>query len=388
MIIFDNTKLKTCENLLTELVCQNTSQPEGNEKALVDKIEVLFGESVEKKRYDHGQNRASLVLKFDGQGEGGIAFVGHLDTVPFGEPEGWFHNPLSAVVENGIMYGRGAADMKGGVCAMLVTALYLQEQKPLLRKPVYFCFTADEEQGGIGIQAIIQSGILDFIEAAVICEPSSERIGIAEKGALWLRVLAEGMAAHGSNPSVGTNALDCLIEVKERLEAYMGQEAKHELLGNSTISLTKLQGGTGMNVIPGNGVMEMDIRTIPGSDHREILKFAEKACQEIQKERKNFKYEIQVLNNRVPVCAPEENPTAAGFRQTAEYLGIHAEYKGLLYYTDVSMMIPPLDIPFVIFGPGEAEQAHKTNEHVSLQSVKTFSDIYITYLLNYYGGVV
>lgn len=52
------------------------------------------------------------------------------------------------------------------------------------------------------------------------------------------------------------------------------------------------------------------------------------------------------------------------------------------------MMIPPLDVPFIIFGPGEAEQAHKTNEHISLQAVKKYSDIYITYLLNYDGGAV
>lgn len=389
MKIFDKTNLEECEKLLRDLVSQDTSQPAGNEKVLVDKIDAFFGEAVEKTRYFHGGNRASFVLKFPGkETEGGIAFVGHLDTVPFGEMESWYHEPLGAVTEDGIMYGRGTADMKAGVCAMLMTALYLQEQKPALKKSVYFCFTADEEQKGIGIGEIIDSGILDHIDAAVICEPSSDRIGIGEKGALWLRVCGEGVAAHGSNPTAGTNTLDCLIEVKEKLESYMNQETEHALLGRSTISLTKMQGGTGMNVIPGEGVMEMDIRTIPGSDHQEILKFVEEACQAIGREGKNFKYQIEVLNNRVPVCAQEKNPTACEFQEIAEKLGVKAECTGLLYYTDVSMMIPPLDVPFIIFGPGEAEQAHKTNEHISLQAVKKYSDIYITYLLNYDGGAV
>lgn len=385
MIVFDKTKQKACEEMLQKLVSQNTAQPEGNEKALVDDIEGFFGENVEKIRYNHGGNRASLVLKFKGLKEGGIAFVGHLDTVPLGRADEWLHEPLGAIVEGGIMYGRGTADMKAGVCAMLMTALYLQEQGIILERPVYFCFTADEEHGGIGIREIIESGILNQIDTAVICEPTSNHIGIAEKGALWLQVDGEGVAAHGSNPLAGTNALECLIKIKEKLDLHMKQEIEDPLLGNSTISLTKLQGGTGKNVIPGTGVMEMDIRTIPGNNHQEILKFVKSACEDIQKEQRNFKYKIQVLNNRAPVCVQEKNPTAAEFQEVAKNMGIDAEYKGLFCYTDVSMMIPPLDIPFIIFGPGEGEQAHKINEHISLESVKKYSDIYITYILNYYG---
>ncbi|XCP86089.1 M20 family metallopeptidase [Roseburia hominis] len=387
MLVFNQTKIEKCEEILGYLVSWDTRQPEGNEKEIVDYIEMLFGDTVEKEVYLHSPKRASLVLKFDGeQKDGGIAFVGHLDTVSYENPDDWKYNPLEAVVEDGVMYGRGTADMKSGVCAMILAALYLQEQKVKLKKPVYFCFTADEERGGIGIQKIIESGILNTIDAAIICEPSSRKIGIGEKGALWLQVTATGAAAHGSNPSAGTNALDCLIEIKTMLDSYMTKENGDSMLGKSTISLTKMNGGTGTNIIPVYGSMELDIRTIPETKNSEILEFLETACKEVQRKNREFKYGIHILNNRGSVCTKEDNPFVQDFKTAVESLEIEANCAGLKYYTDASQMIPPLNIPFIIFGPGEAEQAHKTNEHVSLHSVKECSDIYITYLINYCGG--
>ena len=82
------------------------------------------------------------------------------------------------------MFGRGTADMKGGDAAMLLVLEKLLEEQTIPEEPIYFCFTADEENQGIGIQAIEKSGELNTIREMIICEPSNEQISICEKGAV------------------------------------------------------------------------------------------------------------------------------------------------------------------------------------------------------------
>ena len=153
-----------CIEILTKLVKCNTTNPPGNEADIINVIqELLKVDSKMLKVFSHGDNRASLIATIQGHNLElpEISFVGHVDTVCVEDIEQWSVDPFGAQVVDDIMYGRGTADMKGGVTTMILTANYIIEQGLIPEQTINFIFTADEEIDGMGITTIVDSGALD-----------------------------------------------------------------------------------------------------------------------------------------------------------------------------------------------------------------------------------
>lgn len=378
------TSQEECREVLEKIVRVNTCQPEGNEAALVEVLIGMLPESVVYTRIGHTSGRESLVVKMEGESqEGGIAFIGHLDTVACGDPDQWSYPPHKAVVKDGILYGRGSSDMKGGDAAMIATMQWLASRRIKLKNPVYFCFTADEESAGIGIQAIVEGRYIDSVDEIVICEPSGERIGICEKGALWLELDVRGIASHASRPDLGVNAIEYAVEFSRRLKDYIKGGPDHPILGASTVSITNFHGGIMTNIIPSHAEMELDIRTVPGISHDEIIIAAQDICGNMMEEHPSVRLDMQVLNNRPALSTPPESKFVKRMMETAEKAGISSEPKGLFFYTDASQLIPKRPVPFVIAGPGDDALAHCANEHISLASVARYTELYCRYIFEY-----
>lgn len=374
-----------CREVLEKIVRVNTCQPEGNEASLVDVIMDMLPENTACTRIGHTPGRASLIVKVEGESQdGGIAFIGHLDTVACSDLDQWAYPPHQAVVKDGILYGRGSSDMKGGDAAMILTIRSLASSGVKLKKPVYFCFTADEESTGMGIRAVAEGHYLDSVEEIVICEPSGEQIGICEKGALWLDVVVHGMASHASRPDLGANAVEYAMEFSSRLKDYIMGGTGHPILGATTVSVTNFHGGIMTNIIPSGAEMELDIRTVPGVSHDDLITAAQEICGSIMKEHPSVRLEITVLNNRPALETPPESPFVRRMMETAEKTGITAEPKGLFFYTDASQLIPVRPVPFVIAGPGDDALAHCVNEHIVLASVARYAELYGRYINEYY----
>ena len=116
-----------CKEVLQRLVRINSCQPKGNEKEVVETILSYFPKDIEKEIIDHGNDRQTLIIKIKGESEtGGVAFVGHTDTVAYGDMSRWTFAPLEAHEHNGYISGRGTADMKGGDTSMIATALEIR----------------------------------------------------------------------------------------------------------------------------------------------------------------------------------------------------------------------------------------------------------------------
>jgi len=370
--------IEACTQLLSQLVEVNTCQPAGNEAALVDFIAHRYQKSpVELTRLEHSAGRASLVIKLPGRTDmGSLALVGHLDTVPVGDPDAWGTPPHKASIKDGMLFGRGAADMKGGVAAMLLALDALLQQAPGLAKSVYFCFTADEEKDGIGAQALCQSNLLRHVSAMLICEPSRNGIGLCEKGAFWVRVSADGVACHASRPELGANALDALLLFIDQARQSVDFSTEHPYLGRNTMSLTRLSGGIATNVIPAAATLELDIRTLPGVSHQALgVKFA-KICIEIGAVHPRITLKLEIINNRPALETAETDSLVGHVEQCSADLDIHLEKRGLYFYTDASQLIPELEIPFVILGPGDDREAHTANEKIEIASVAIFAQLY------------
>ena len=374
-----------CQRILEKLVRINTCQPEGNEETLVDAIIEMLPDGTEYTKVQHTPNRASLVAKVKGREDtGGIAFIGHIDTVACNDLENWKYPPHLAKVEDGILYGRGTSDMKGGDAAMLLALNRLVSSGCVPQKSIYFCFTADEENKGMGIRAIAEGKYIHSVDEVIICEPSDEKIGFCEKGALWLKVIIHGIASHASRPELGVNAVEHAIEFSKRLKNCVEGGKEHPVLGSTTVSVTNFHGGIMTNIIPSGAQMELDIRTVPGVSHDDIIREAGKICHDMMEERPSVKMEVQVMNNRPALETSTEDGFVMRVMDTARKTGISTEPKGLYFYTDASQLIPHMPVPFVIAGPGDDAMAHCVNEQIELASVLRYAELYSCYINEYY----
>jgi len=315
---------------LQALIRIDTTNPPGNEREAVDYLaEVLSAEGYDPVVLESAPGRGNVVVRYQGSGEAPpILLFSHLDVVP-AEPEHWEHEPFSGVVADGMVWGRGALDMKGIVAMQLMTMLLLKRGKIPLARDVIFAATADEEMGGKYGAGFLVDHHPDLIRAehaltefgGFPVDLGGRRVylcQVAEKGVCWVRMRARGRPGHGSTPhrdnavvklseavaKLGRTDLpfhrtDAAAEMFEGMARAVGgirgaalrlllhptfsplilrlltPEQRltnyfHALLHN-TVSPTVLRAGSKTNVIPSEAEAELDGRILPGQDLERFL---------------------------------------------------------------------------------------------------------------------
>ncbi|HEV2122686.1 MAG TPA: M20/M25/M40 family metallo-hydrolase, partial [Chloroflexota bacterium] len=227
-----------------------------------------------------GAPQANVFARVPGAGNRpALILCGHLDTVPPGEGT-WTRDPFEPVVEDDLLYGLGAADMKGAIAAMVLAAGRVAKEGAL-SGDLLLAFTSGEETRSRGARALAESGLLNGAFGMVIGEPTGNRVAIAEKGGTWPEVIVTGRTAHGSLPQLGANAVAGLVEGLSRAERALQADAndlstteralreavvgpEHPLLGRPTFTPTRLSGGVANNVVPDRASAVIDIRMVPG----------------------------------------------------------------------------------------------------------------------------
>ncbi len=212
-----------------------------------------------------------------GETPGVLAFAGHTDVVPTGPLDGWPHPPFDAIVEDGVLHGRGAQDMKGGIaCWLAAIRALIEEGHPL--PGMQLLITSDEEGESVdGTIRIVERLQADgkLPDAAIVGEPSSSvRVGDVirrgRRGVVQITAVVEGMQGHSAYPEDADNAVHRAVPALERIiEIDWGKPA--EGFPPTTCQITNLKAGTGaMNVIPGICEIAIDIRYNPGIDFEGI----------------------------------------------------------------------------------------------------------------------
>src|SRR5215210_4202120 len=204
-----------------------------------------------------GTERPSVVATKRGSGGGrSLLLNGHLDTVGVAGMDA----PFDPRIEDGRLYGRGAYDMKGALAALLFAAT----EATGLRGDVIVTLVADEELGSIGTEAVMQHVRAD---AAIVAEPTELRVAIAHRGFVGFELETAGVAAHGSRPDLGVDAiakmgpiLVALAELDEQLQAG----ARHPLVGPGSLHASLIVGGQELSSFPARCVLAGERRTIPG----------------------------------------------------------------------------------------------------------------------------
>lgn len=358
-------------DLCRRLVQIRSVNPPGDERGIAEHVAgLLSAAGLEVEILPHSATRASVLARLRGRGEGpGLLYSAHLDTVPVGA-EPWRHDPFAGEVADGRLWGRGAADMKGGLAAMVVAAQVLARSAAPLRGDLLLACTAGEEVDGLGAAAVAARADLGPLLAIVVAEPSSNGLYVAEKGVLWVEVTTHGKTAHGSMPDLGENAVMMMVALLSELQRLEIPYAEHDLLGGFTRSINTIAGGVKTNVVPDRCTATIDMRTVPGQDHRAICAQIEATIERLRQASPPFRASLRVLNDQPPLMTEPDHPVVQSFADVvAEVTGQRPTPAGVHYFTDAATLAPALGAPMVICGPGEAGLAHQPNEYVEVSKL-------------------
>src|SRR5216683_5135697 len=209
--------------------------------------------------------RPSVVAIAHGTGGGqSLMLNAHMDTVGIAGME----RPHDPVVQGSRLYGRGAFDMKGGLAAIMLAAA--EAKKRGLRGDVILTAVSDEEYASIGTSSIVKRWHAD---AAIVTEPTGLEICIAHKGFIWLKIETRGIAAHGSLPDLGVDAIVKMGKVLvglEELDRSLRSVPSHRLLHSGSLHASLITGGQELSSYPERCVLSIEGRTIPGETQESV----------------------------------------------------------------------------------------------------------------------
>jgi succinyl-diaminopimelate desuccinylase len=259
--------------------------------------------------------------------------------------------------------------MKAGVAGMLLAARNLS--KRLSNTPgVVLVLTAAEENGCIGSKHLAQTQLLGKAGALVVGEPTSNYPLVGHKGSIKFHAAFKGVSAHGSMPELGVNAIYKAAKAVGKLEDFDFGARAHPVMGLPTLNVGTVEGGSGINLVPDAARVGVDIRTVPGVDHEKLL---QRLGTLLGKDA-----ELDVFSNLAPVwTAPDTEWVQRVFEICKPYVGEAPQPKTAPYMTDAANLLKVYaGVPTVVLGPGEAAQAHQTDEHCSMERIRQSVAIY------------
>ena len=378
--LFDRIDEAEVVRVCRELVRFQTVNPPGEEQVAAEYVARLLGRAgFESGLVPLAAGRASTLGHLRGSGERpGLLFSGHLDVVPVGA-QGWTYPPFEAEMADDKIWGRGAADMKGGLAALLlaaqaVAAACAATHTPL-RGDLIVAATADEEAGMRGARSITDS--LAPIQAVIVAEPTANTLGLAERGVLWLELTTYGKTAHGSMPELGRNAILMMTALLAELQGLPIPFTHHAVLGDFSLSINTIAGGLKTNVVPDRCVVTMDLRTVPGQDHAAIVEQVNGLIARLQARGEGFSAGLQVLYDLPSVTTDPQNAAVRRFAEAAlAATGRPLETCSVRFATEASIYVPALGVPAIIYGPGDPALAHQPDEHVPIAQLVEAARVY------------
>lgn len=330
-----------------------------------------------------------------------VHFNGHLDVVPAGG--GWTRPPFGAVVEDGRLYGRGTADMKAGIAAMVYAVEALRRAGYPVRGRIEQSATVDEESGGFaGVaylcrRGLIRSGRTDYV---VITEPlDPDRVGIGHRGVYWFEVTVRGRTAHGSMPHLGVNAIEIMglfidrlrRELKPRLaERRTALPVVPAAARHPTLNVNGVAGGQAdTETLPTPCVPDacravFDRRFIPEESPDEVRREVEDVLRRLKAEIQDFDYEWRDLMVVEPVATDPSSPLVRAFARAIRQV----------YGSEAALVASPGTYDHkhvrrlggvehcIAYGPGRLELAHRPDEYVEIEDLRRAMGVIALGLIN------
>jgi succinyl-diaminopimelate desuccinylase len=323
-----------------------------------------------------------------------LLFEGHTDVVKEGDRSDWEHDPFGAAVVDGRIYGRGAADMKGGLAAAISAAKALIASGLPLRGKLMIAALIDEEEMMVGAKHFALSPRAKEVDAAIICEPEDNQICAVQKGGMLAELHFSGKMAHGCMPYAGVNPIwtmaEAIVSLRQLEKSYIERWGENRYVGFPSITPTIIQspGRTEphINMIPAEGMIALDIRTIPGQEQDAIERDLQAIVNELSQSGDGTKAELLVLEKRPCTDTARDEPVIRGLETAIRAVtGREPQYNGVPGLTDGTFLANLAGIPVVTIGPGGRTIPHQANEYVEINQLTEAAHLYAVAAVEFLG---
>ena len=327
-------------------------------------------------------DRANVIGVVEGKQKGRtLMLCGHSDTVGVAGMQA----PFDPVAKDGRIYGRGSQDMKGGLAAMMATALELAANAALPAGRLILAAVIDEEYASIGAEALVQKWNAD---AAVVGEPTDMKIAVGHKGFEWIEVTTEGVAAHGSRPADGRDAIIRMGRVLSRLERLdrdLQSRDPHPIHGTASLHASIVNGGRELSTYPDRCVLKMERRTIQGEPDQCGLAEVQDILNQLHNDDPEFSASAKFLFSRPPyLMQPSDGDLTQIIAAAITRKRMKPVTGGMSFLTDAAIL-GASGTPSIVFGPGGAG-LHSVSEYVLSDDVLTCRDAIIEVATEFCSG--
>ena len=342
-----------------------------NEGAVHEYLATLLNaHGIKTQLFEERPGRKSLVAEI-GQGTDSrvLGFSGHADTVTVPDESKWTYQPFAGTVVGDLIYGRGAADMKGGLAAIVIAMVELADAGTLPAGTVRLLGTVGEEYDAYGAKDLTERGVSADLAGLVITEPTEGNITYAHAGALNYRVKSFGKTVHSSTPEKGINAIYNLTKFVVAEQSLFDSVPVDDSLGKIAHSLTIIKGGDQINSIPEYAEVDGNIRPTPSFSNQQVIDLIQAKIDELNKED-GVKLELEVIHNFLPVATPKDS----SFLKFVQEVGTkHFKKEPVLQVelggTDASdFVVKNPTLPVAIFGNNSFGSSHQIDEHTDITS--------------------
>ncbi len=368
--------------------CVQTEIREHQVVAYIHQVLVSEGIPVELQPAQLGRDNVIATLKGGGSGRS-LMLCGHMDTVP---PYG-MTDPYSGRVADGILYGRGACDMKGGLAAMLAALIGIQRSGVRLAGDLVLAAVIDEEEMGKGIDFVAEQG--PIVDGAVIGEPTDLKVALGHKGLEWLKIEVQGKKVHGGRLELGVNAISMAARLLARIyNDYVPRlnERVHPVLGRPTINAGRISGGDQPSTVPDLCTIEFDRRWVPSESLESVYSELNEIVADLHRQDERFKarvsgyYPAESLLPHNPFCTNPADALVKSALRAKSVCGLElGELTAFPAWSDAGILAACTRASCIVLGPGDLALAHTARECVPTIQLRQAARLYAAMALDFCG---
>jgi len=362
-------------DILEKLISFNTVSINSNIKLIDYVVDLLNKNSIEFfLDINKDKTKSNLLAYIGPEVNGGILLSGHTDVVPT-EGQTWNKPAFKLTEDNGLLYGRGTADMKSFIACSINNLIQTKDKK--LTKPLYLALSYDEEIGCVGVRSLIKlmSNFKNKPEMCIIGEPTSMQIATGHKGKTGILAECFGKEAHSAHAPLYVNSINLASEFIAEIKKiqnkiiYNGNSDNFYKIPYTTIHVGKIFGGIALNIVPKYTTINFEIRNIFTDNPKDIIKEIKSAIKIILKEAKKISKEANIklkITNEYPYLETNINNEIVTFMK--QITGKNNTIK-VDFGTEGGLFSDRLTIPTIVCGPGSMEQGHKPDEFISRDQI-------------------
>ncbi len=362
--------------MLEKLVSFDTVSRNSNLAFIEFVTDLLKAHGIESRLvHNDSHTKANLLATIGPRVEGGVVLSGHTDVVPV-DGQDWRTNPFDVIERDGLLFGRGTADMKCFL-AIILGALDTLTAAPL-KSPIHLAFSYDEEVGCLGAPSLIRllNRELPKPRAVIVGEPTEMKVVSAHKGITGVRTTVTGHESHSSQTHRGVSAVMVaadLIQFLQSLSTEAATKGPHNGLfepPHSTITVNMIEGGTALNIMARHCTFHWDIRVLPEDDPARYLSRFKAYCEESVLPRMRAISPACAIETvpREPTPALRAEPGSEAERLCRMLTGDNVT-RAVAFAAEAGQF-QQSGLSVVICGPGSITQAHQPNEFISVAQVE------------------